>query len=324
MNEIGEYDPFNHHINNTHPVQVLLEGTTLRLRRPKTNIPRRALWDEEKHIVKEFIHQRHFDIKGSSVSLMPPELVSKRLWSKKYPIKIAFATAGKKIKAKESETLDVDSGFELITEEKCDEDVVYLFARTSRDKETWFKRLVAAAEGMPVRNPIGQIRKFYETSKKLVQQNSSNSQGDGMSNKRQGSVDNLSHKRQGSTDSVSSTSSSPASEKESILSPEQEMESFIRYMSRLMPGEMYDRFATMHSRTHQLIDCDEQLLWFNAFVSRCFWDFLRLPTWSQKVMEKLQKKLDTIHVCIRFVLNALFITWFISMMQHFQSSIPFL
>lgn len=232
---------------------------------------------------------------------MPPELVTKRLWSKKYPIKIAFATAGKKIKAKDSETLDVDSGFELITEEKCDEDVVYLFARTSRDKETWFKRLVAAADGTPMKNPIGQIRKFYETSKKLVQQSGSNSQGDSLSNKRQGSVDSLSHKRQGSTDSVSSTCSSPASEKESILSPEQEMESFVRYMSRLMPGEMYDRFATMNSRNHQLIDCDEQLLWFNAFVSRCFWDFLRLPNWSQKVMEKLQKKLDTIHVSRKFV-----------------------
>ena len=311
MNEIGEYDPLNHHINNTHPVQVLLEGTTLRLRRPKTNIPRRAFWDEDKFVVKEFIHQRHFDIKGSNISLRPTELVSKRLWSKKYPICIAFATAGKKLKATETDTTEAperEAGFEVVTEEKCEEDVVYLFARTSRDKETWFKRLVAAAEGTPMKNPIGQIRKFYETSKKLVQQGSANSQSDSAShkrqgstdsmasNKRQGSTDSLAHRRQGSTNSVSSTGSSPVSEKEAILSPEQEMESFVRYMSKLMPGEMYDRFASMHSRNHQIIDCDEQLLWLNAFISRCFWDFLRLPNWSQKVMEKLQRKLDTIHV----------------------------
>ncbi|XP_048757629.1 testis-expressed protein 2-like isoform X2 [Ostrea edulis] len=296
LNEIGEYDPYNHHINNTHPVQVLLEGTTLRLRRPKTNVPRRAMWDEEKITVKEFIHQRHFDIRGSNISLRPTELVSKRLWSKKYPIRIAFATAGKRTRSTDSDTPEQEAGFELVTEEKCEEDVVYLFARTNRDKEDWFKRLVAAAEGSPLKNPIGQIRKFYETSKKLVQQSSTSSQGDISSQKRQSSVDSMTHKRQGSTDSISSTNSSPTSEKEAILSSEHEMEMFVKYMSRLMPGELYDRFASVNSRSHPIIDCDERLLWLNALISRCFWDFLRLPTWSEKVMEKLQRKLNTIHI----------------------------
>ncbi|XP_062617878.1 testis-expressed protein 2-like [Saccostrea cucullata] len=297
MNEIGEYDPFNHHINNTHPVQVLLEGTTLRLRRPKTNVPRRAMWDEEKILVKEFIHQRHFDIRGSSISLVPSELVSKRFWSKKYPIRIGFATAGKKMKQPDADTPDTEAGFELVTEERCDENVVFLFARTCRDKEDWFKRLVAAADGSPLKNPIGQIRKFYETPKKqLEQRNSTSSQSDNSSHKRQGSVDSMTHKRQGSTDSISSVSSSPTSEKEEVLSPEQELELFVRYMSRMMPGDMYDRYASVYAQTHPVIECEEQLLWLNALISRCCWDFLRLSTWSEKVRDKLQRKLNTIHI----------------------------
>lgn len=83
------------------------------------------------------------------------ELVIKRFWSKKYLIKIVFVIVGKKIKVKDLEILDVDFGFELITEEKCDEDVVYLFVRISRDKEIWFKRFVVVVDGIFMKNLIG-------------------------------------------------------------------------------------------------------------------------------------------------------------------------
>ena len=51
----------------------------------------------------------------------------------------------------EGESQASDLGFEVVTEEKCDDmNVLYLFARTGREKEDWFKRLSAAANGEPL------------------------------------------------------------------------------------------------------------------------------------------------------------------------------
>ena len=96
MNEIPEYNQDNYHINKTHSVHVYLDGTTLRLRHPKNNISKRAMWDEESPKINDFVHQRYFDVEGSQVFLLPPGLVKKRVWSKKYPICIALKNLGSK------------------------------------------------------------------------------------------------------------------------------------------------------------------------------------------------------------------------------------
>lgn len=94
MNELQSYNPDDYHINLTSSVYVTLDASTLRLQRPKTNVPKRAMWDEQP-MNPTFIHQRHFDLKGSHVFLEPAGLVRKRLWSKKYPICIALENNGK-------------------------------------------------------------------------------------------------------------------------------------------------------------------------------------------------------------------------------------
>ena len=45
-------------------------------------------------------------------------------------------------------------------------------------------------------------------------------------------------------------------------------------------------------------ECDVQLIWLNALVSRCFMDFLREKYWVEKIREKIQKKLSKIHVSL--------------------------
>ena len=165
MNELSDYDVEEYHINKTHCVYVSLEGTHLRLQRPKSPVPRRAMWDE--NIPKpHFIHQRHYDLPGASVYLLPQGLVRKRVWSKKYPICISFPKANiTTIKdsnqspsdSPESSPLDkdIEFDFEIVKEDALAENILYLFARTGREKEEWFKRFSAAAAG----KPLGKLNK---------------------------------------------------------------------------------------------------------------------------------------------------------------------
>ncbi|TGZ60812.1 hypothetical protein CRM22_008326 [Opisthorchis felineus] len=92
MNEVAEYDPETHHVSRTYSVFVTLDGTQLRLQRPRRNISRRSMWNEElpSGLSTRFQNQRIFDLVQARVTLLPSGLVSKRLWSKKYPIAITL------------------------------------------------------------------------------------------------------------------------------------------------------------------------------------------------------------------------------------------
>lgn len=176
MNELTDYNLNDYHINRTHSVFVSLEGTRLRMQSPKNQAPKRAMWDEQP-IKANFIHQRHFDLNGASVYLLPEVLVKKRIWSKKYPICITMPGSRKpdsedgKLKHISSEPLMThkkeelsDLGFEIITEDKCEHNVLYLFARTGREKEEWFKRFFAAAAA----RPLGKTYSLLSLSTELL------------------------------------------------------------------------------------------------------------------------------------------------------------
>ena len=204
MNEITSYNPNDYHINHTYSVFITLEGSKLRLQRPKTPVPKRAMHDENLGVA-HFIHQRHFELKGSRVFLQPPGLVKKRVWSKKYPICLALAEAGTKIKNEGESSVDAppaedsvksDMGFELISEEKCDSSVLFLFARTGREKEEWYRRFVAATQGKPLPNAVLEMRRAIERHRQ--------------SHHRRANSDGMTRQRHNSTDSQSSTASDPA------------------------------------------------------------------------------------------------------------------
>lgn len=332
MNELYYYDPDNYHINKTNSVYVRLEGVSLRLSSPKVNVPRRAMYDE---ILSppNFIHQRHYDMKDSRVFLQPSGLVKKRLWSKKYPICIALseinlkksaATPQKQLSKVDSFSQSFDMGFEVVTEQSCNSCILYLFARTGREKEEWFKRFQAAAKGNPLENHILEIRKSLK---------------DPPHHKRSDSDTNITvtngihkHRRHSSMDSVnSSVVSTPPVESTTNQSPRMEKPyqidiiKFSQYMAKLMPAtseinkqnssssksrresSTVSASTTPSSPTARetptsdlppsIIDfCEPQLLWINALIGRCLWDFLQDKSWTDKVMEKLQRKLSKIHV----------------------------
>lgn len=322
MNELIDYQIDSYSINQTHSIYIHLEGTTLRLRRPKVNVPKRAMWDEPNPSA-QFVHQRHFDIEGSKVLLLPSGLIKKRLWSKKYPICIALAKDGKKHSVKQetsaqsssngnqpigmisnSSSVDSVQGFEMVSEQKCDTSVLFLFARTCREKEQWYRQLSAAASGAPLNNHIREIKRLIEHSSSTAYKRSSSS-------------DSLKHKHQNSSDSLSSISTNASNIEDSS---EIDLKNFVIYMSRLIPrdkdslpsspvhaGSVKEKDVKMGDPKPNIMSsagpkgiiCEPTLLPLNAILGRCFWDFLGDQYWANKVKDKLQKKLSKIHVSNR-------------------------
>lgn len=66
MNEIQDYDPETYHPALTHSVFATLEGSCLRLDSPRTNISRRATYDERVHEAT-FFKSRSFQLAKSKV-----------------------------------------------------------------------------------------------------------------------------------------------------------------------------------------------------------------------------------------------------------------
>lgn len=297
MNEIPSYNPDKYHINQTHSIYVELENTAIRLRRPKQNIAKRSMWDELPIQKPQFVHQRHYNLEGSKVFLVPPGLVKKRVWSKKYPICIALASIDPKHHAvvkeqRQPDTPDSETGFEIVSEENCGNGILFLFARTCREKEDWYKQFSAAAASKPLPSHLGLIRKCFSKAGSPSLHHSRNNSTEGVSQ----------HRRHDSTDSTSSgSSSSPAKELEDGQGPSQpSVEDFIRFMGRIMPKEVH-QLSPSHGKQGtpeyvSPIDCDFSILWLNALISRLFWDFLHEKYFVEQVLDKLQRKLSKIHV----------------------------
>uniref|UniRef100_A0A0L8GX32 SMP-LTD domain-containing protein n=1 Tax=Octopus bimaculoides TaxID=37653 RepID=A0A0L8GX32_OCTBM len=331
MNELYYYDPDNYHINKTNSVYVRLEGVTLRLSTPKTNVPKRAMFDENLSN-PTFINQRHYDLNSCRVFLLPAGLVKKRLWSKKYPICIDLTrnsacksapSLQKKPLKDNASSPSTDMGFEVISTELLNPTILYLFARTGREKEEWYNRFHAASLGLPLGNHIQDIHNALKVPPHHKRSDSDTNIGiaDGFQR----------HRRHNSMDSMNSSAATTPVDSTASLSPMSEnfqhtnMKKFSHYMAKLMPASLdgvKSNSGPLHSQResssvsasstpssptsrevpspdlpYTILDFSEpQLLWINALIGRCLWDFLQDKSWTDKVMEKLQKKLSKIHV----------------------------
>lgn len=379
MNELYQYNPDDYHINQTHSVYVQLEGTNLRLQRPKHNIAKRAMWDERPAPTPTFIHQRHFDLVGSHISLVPPGLVKKRMWSKKYPICVVLAKTGSKIEHKLKKEGSVENelakgmGYEVIAPEVCDDSVLFLFARTGREKESWFRRLDAASRGDPLPTRITDVVALPASSETDQPEQSSLDCDIGIDvaaklHKRHSTPNlvrqptpplgstlpstTLRHRRQDSADSISSSHSEPV--KENGVPPPPPAPSFvllseyIYYMGQVMPAVLEDETSaalvsvgegrrsgpsspttlsptakstlkdkekdvdkvatkvkkdkdkdtTSSVASSPRPTCEVPVLWLNAILGRCIWDFLREKYWAERMQERILRKLSKIHVSL--------------------------
>ncbi|KAK7081004.1 hypothetical protein SK128_010573 [Halocaridina rubra] len=157
-------------------------------------------------------------------------------------------------------SLDMAS-FEEVTQDMCQEKNLYLFARTDREKDDWFRRLVAASElnvklqSSPVHKPIS-----HEDGDIILLEGISESAAD----------------------------TSKEYHQQDLLNATPPDLSFERYMARLLyqPGGM----------TSDGTPGPANVAWINAMAGRLFYDFLRNPYWANKVQERVQRKLSKLHV----------------------------
>lgn len=112
-----------------------------------------SLRDDFKFFVQVVNHEsvsmlcNYVDIRICKISIEPTEVAQnrKRRWSKKFPIVISCASGPKRFK-------------------------VYLFSRTARDKEDWFRRLKSASSGVTSLQLIQKQREFFGYMEKYFPQ----------------------------------------------------------------------------------------------------------------------------------------------------------
>ncbi|XP_055754625.1 testis-expressed protein 2-like isoform X1 [Salvelinus fontinalis] len=280
MNEMPVYDPETYHPSLTHSVYATLEGSCLRLAYPRTNIPRRAAFDELPHEAV-FLRSRCYQLANCKVSLLPAALARKRVWNKKYPICIILAEG--EVGREEEER--VEEGQE--EEERTDKqtlpdtqtqglpDTLYLFGRTGREKEDWFQHFLLASRSEFKSSPIRDVPK----SEVLCSGSSS----------------------------MDSTENLPP------LIGLSDLVDYGSYMSRLIglegsspsPSPCHSdqgsptarkKFPSEEASTEGGCPAEGQPAWVNALVGRIFWDFLREKYWVDLVAHKIQKKLSKIRL----------------------------
>ncbi|XP_056359103.1 testis-expressed protein 2-like [Oenanthe melanoleuca] len=301
MNQLHAYDPELFHPSLTHSVLAVLDGATLKLSYPKSNIPRRATFEEE-ILDTVFVSHRCYDLTDAKVFLCPPSLARKRTWNKKYPICVLLPEAaegqGRSSEEQDAE-LQGEEGSRKVpvagqdTPGDCRDRCLYLFGRTGREKEEWYQHLVQASRGTP--SSHGDTAAGMGSAP----QSSGSSSG--------GSAEDIP-----STDSARDVSGST----------EEIYLDYSTYMARFVPAqgapspEQSPSHGALGSPTPtkglvaavppQASEDTASMAWMNTLVGRIFWDFLREQYWAEQVSNKIQKKLSKIK--LPYFMNELTLT----------------
>ncbi|XP_051877291.1 testis-expressed protein 2 [Pristis pectinata] len=312
MNEIYNYNPETYHPSLTFSVFVTLEGTALKLSYPRSNLPRRATFDEGKHDVI-FISHRSCDLADSKIFLVPPGLAKKRMWNKKYPICI-FLSESEVYKSKCSgdrkmktdiDTEDPEIAQQRLTTEfqmralrEGRENALFLFGRTGREKEEWF-------------------RYFLLASRVQSEDRQSHSRGSA----KPGLASNLGSSPSGrlvysDSSSRDSTEDLPSLFKTKDLAGNIRQKILLDYSTYMSKLTVSDSCSPLLSPNHSTtsspiknqmpIGGEPQVSWINALIGRIFWDFLREKYWADIVAYKIQKKLSKIR--LPYFMNELTLT----------------
>nr|XP_045014228.1 testis-expressed protein 2 isoform X2 [Jaculus jaculus] len=321
MNEIYNYDPETYHATLTHSVFVRLEGGTLRLSKPNKNISRRASYNETKPEVT-YVSQKIYDLSDSKIYLVPKSLARKRIWNKKYPICIEL---GRQDDFMSKAQTDKESCEEKPATEKelGSEDpkkpaqpsegtragqrdqTLYLFGRTGREKEEWFRRFILASKlKADLKKPPG----ISGSKSGLLPAHSRHSSPSG----------HLTHSRSSSKGSMEEITSQPRP-KELLGSVRQKMLlDYSVYMGRCVPQDSQSPHTSpvqsaesSPTAAKKLPEAppseeEEQEAWVNALLGRIFWDFLGEKYWSDVVSKKIQMKLSKIK--LPYFMNELTLT----------------
>ncbi|XP_026862586.2 testis-expressed protein 2 isoform X1 [Electrophorus electricus] len=313
MNEIHSYDPEAYHATLTHSVYVRLEGSVLRLSKPNRNIPRRASFNEPKPDVT-YVSQKIYDLTDSKIYLVPHSLARKRVWNKKYPICIELTKQDdfmSKAQGDRAEGVEEKApppgdrteqvgGNEEIKRSSTDP-VLYLFGRTGREKEEWFRRMLLASQ------PKAEITKPSSLPASFVPAHVRGGSQSGA----------LSHSRSSSRGSLDDVLQSQVRQKDAGIGLKQKVLDYSVYMATYIcqtsgspitsPGNSTESSPRTTKKFPASLDREtESEAWVNALLARIFWDFLREKHWADLVSKKVQMKLSKIR--LPYFMNELTLT----------------
>ncbi|XP_012268551.2 testis-expressed protein 2 [Athalia rosae] len=278
------YHPDNYHVARTVSVYFRLEGGILKVMETKTRIPKREVWDEPKHKVR-FVWKKVYSLAEATVNLMPEGLIRRRRWSKKYPICITFGKDALIENCSLNEITDdqflerteVDDDGTIHEEDETDEDLskdskdpkevfedsseestsksnMYIFARTDRQKEDWFRRLIDGVNAANKRSSVSSINELVlPTTSSTVQ---------------------------GNSDSKYPVASTGSAEIPNELS-------YNAYMAR------YTDNPTNGSSESGIRE-KKDVVWMNALVGRILFDLHKCPETITLIQDRIQRKMSNI------------------------------
>ncbi|XP_061567726.1 testis-expressed protein 2-like [Cololabis saira] len=341
MNEIHNYDPDMYHATLTHSVYVRLEGSVLRLSKPNRNISRRATHNEPKPDVT-YISQKIYDLTDSKIYLVPQSLARKRVWNKKYPICIELAKqedfmskpqgerseggedklAGLE-KTEQTEKAERPEGSTSVEEHKRPTSgggdlTIYLFGRTGREKEEWFRRFLQASRMMSEgrgSSLSGVCKSAFlpSHSRSGSAQSGPGLEADSRSSSR-GSQEELCQPRHRETSASLSCGSAGGTKQKMLLDYNVYMAKYADAQAAPnspaandSPGDSPESSPQTTKKLPRSSEENAELeAWVNAFLGRIFWDFLREKYWASVVSKKIQMKLSKIR--LPYVMNELTLT----------------
>ncbi|NWR24377.1 TEX2 protein, partial [Emberiza fucata] len=306
MNQLHAYDPELFHPSLTHSVLAVLDGATLKLSYPKSNIPRRATFEEE-ILDAVFVSHRCYDLTDAKVFLCPPSLARKRTWNKKYPICVLLPEAAGAEGSEEPRDTEPqgEEGSRKVppagqdspgdSRDRC----LYLFGRTGREKEEWYQHLVQASRGTASGHGDTRAGEGQDTVPWWAAVSV-----EGRGGAQSGAKRSSGSSSGGSTEDIPSTDPS----RDVSGSTEEIYLDYSTYMARFVPAQ--GAGSPERSPSHGVLGSPTPtkglvaavpsqedtagMAWMNALVGRIFWDFLREQYWAEQVSNKIQKKLSKI------------------------------
>ncbi|CAL1282431.1 unnamed protein product [Larinioides sclopetarius] len=287
----GDYDPDEQKYHTAELVNIHIENQCLKISRiSKHN-------ESEENMTTPI---EIYDLCGADISLVPKGLSKRRAFRKKFPICIKLPLSSKNFRTINDSYNDVDQ------EERCDyvtlfpykdglleapkRQALYIFALTDREKETWFYALKKCISSEELN--ATECSSLYSSSPKLDMTSISYS--------------SLMEINSEETLSVTEDSSGISAEISFVSSKTKPTLEFQDYVKTLFEIYFRDINTSDHSwkpgifldisQKEDIKSTTRPVEWINVALGRLFYDFLTQKYWSERIMEKIQKKLNNLEM----------------------------